>query len=246
MSKLFKQKVATKTKVKAAIFVTLIALLFLYIVLDIALKGPITSFLSNREEIINTVNSLGVFAPLVFILIQTLQTVFAPIPGQVTGTVGGYIFGWWGILWTLIGSAIGYIIVLFLARRFGRPLLEKFFKKEALKRFDFLTTSKHASFALFMVFLLPGLPDDMVCYLAGLTSIPLKKLMILILVGRLPSIIATNYVGSGLGDENLVPVIIASVAMVAIFIVAWIYREKIVNYLQSKTENSTKPTQKSK
>ncbi len=237
MGKLFKQKVATKTKVKATIVITLVALLFLYIILDIALNGPITSFLSNREEIINTVNSLGVFAPLIFILIQTLQTIFAPIPGQVTGTVGGYIFGWWGILWTFIGSAIGYIIVLFLARRFGRPLLEKFFKKDALKRFDFLTTSKHASFALFMIFLLPGLPDDMVCYLAGLTSIPLKKLMVLILIGRLPSIVATNYVGAGFSRENLVPVIVASVAMVLVFIIAWIYRERIINYLKSKSED---------
>ena len=232
--KILKKKIARKTKIKAAIVIGVVVLLFLYVIFDIIFKGPITSFLSNREEIIEAVQSLGVFGPIVFILIQTLQTVFAPIPGQVTGAVGGYLFGWWGILWTLTGSVIGYFIVFLLSRHFGRPLLEKFFKKEALEKFDFVTTDKHAAFALFLIFLLPGLPDDMVCYLAGLTTIPIKNLMVLITVGRLPSIVATNYIGAGFGQENLVPVIIATVATVIVLIIGWKYREKIVAYLKNK------------
>lgn len=238
--KIFKKRIATATKIKATIIVALVVLLFLYMIFDIIFDGPITSFLENREEIITAVKSLGIFAPLLFIILQMLQTVFAPIPGQVTGAVGGYIFGWWGILWTLIGSAIGYFIVFVLARHFGRPLLEKFFKKSALEKFDFLTTSKHSAFAFFMIFLLPGLPDDMVCYLAGLTTIPIKNLMVLILIGRLPSIVATNYIGAGFGKENLTPVIIATVATVIVFIIAWLYREKIVTYLKSKNDPKSK------
>lgn len=232
--KIFKKKIARETKIKAAIIAGLVILLFLYIIFDAIFNGPVSRFLGNREEIIATVQSLGVFGPIVFILIQTLQTVFAPIPGQVTGAVGGYLFGWWGILWTLIGSVIGYLIVFLLSRRFGRPLLEKFFKKEALKKFDFITTNKHAAFALFMIFLLPGLPDDMVCYLAGLTNIPIKNLIVLITIGRLPSIVATNYIGAGFGRENLTPVIIATIATVIVLIIGWIYREKIVTYLKNK------------
>ena len=162
------------------------------------------------------VNSFGIFGPLAYILAQILQMVIAPIPGQVITATGGYLFGWWGILWTLIGTAIGGFIVFWLARKFGRPLIEKFFKKSSISKFEFIF-NKNATFIIFIIFLLPGLPDDLICFMAGLTKVPIRTLVIILLLGHLPSIIVTNYIGAGLDDANLAPVVIVTIVVVIIF-----------------------------
>ncbi len=50
-------------------------------------------FLSSKEKIKTWLKSFGSAAPLVFIFIQSFQVVFAPIPGEATGFLGGYLFG---------------------------------------------------------------------------------------------------------------------------------------------------------
>ncbi|MBR3180546.1 TVP38/TMEM64 family protein, partial [Candidatus Saccharibacteria bacterium] len=81
--------------------------------------------LMNSETIIQFVQSAGPLGPLAYILVQILQTIIAPIPGNLVGTVGGFLFGVWGILWTTIGSAIGVLIVFILAKKYGRRIILK-------------------------------------------------------------------------------------------------------------------------
>lgn len=234
---IFKAKIDTKTKIKIAVVVSIFLLVIGYIIWDVAAGGPLMSLLSNKEKVIAAVDSVGFFGPLLFMVLQILQTVFAPIPGQVVGLAGGFLFSWWGILWTTLGSAIGYFIVFWLSRKFGRSLVEKVVKKESLQKFDFIM-NKNAAPILFMIFLIPGLPDDIVCYMAGLTNLPIRTLMILILLGHLPSIVVTNYIGSGLGESNLWPVAIASVIVVVIFVICWLKKDKIIQLLKSKQDKN--------
>ena len=228
------------TRLKLIIFGTLILGLVLYLVLDIIFNGPLTRFLSNRDQVVLAVQSFGFFAPLIYVILQIVQTVAAPIPGQVVGSVGGFLFGPWGILWTLIGSLIGDYIVFRLARRFGRPLLEKLFSAATIKKFDFIIDSKSAPLILFAIFLLPGFPDDVVCYIAGLTKLPIRQLMLLVGLGRLPTIVLVNYLGAGL-SSNLGLVVAISVLMVFFLgLIAW-KREAIIKFF--KRRDQSKPAQ---
>lgn len=237
---IFKQNASKKTWAKILIVSAVVFLFSGYFLWDIVTKGPLTAFLGNREAVVSAMQKMGIFAPLLYFLLQILQTVFAPIPGQVVGGVGGFLFGWWGIPLTIIGSTIGYIIVILLARKFGRPLLEKIFKKESIAKFDF-ALGDNAAIILFLIFLLPGFPDDMVGYMAGLTDIPFKKLLVLITIGRFPTIVVTNYIGMGLGRDNFLPVIIASVAVVIFLgIIAW-QREKILKLLKNSQSHGPNP-----
>ena len=131
-----RKRIARKTKIKIAALAVVVTFLVIYIILDVAFNGPITSLVMNQEKLASYIQSMGAFGPLLYITLQIAQTVFAPIPGQVVGGVGGFLFGPWGILWTVIGSLIGCWIVFVLARRFGRPLLEKIFKKSIIEKFD--------------------------------------------------------------------------------------------------------------
>ena len=235
---IIRKNVPRKTWAKVIALAVGVLLLSGYVIWDILAGGPLTSLLSNHDRVVAFVERMGFFAPFIYILLQIAQIILAPIPGQVVGGVGGYLFGWWGILWTLIGSTIGYLIMILISRKFGRSLIEKIFKKSAMDKFDFIF-GENAAIILFLVFLLPGLPDDMVGYMAGLTDVPIKSLIVLMTLGHIPTIIITNYIGMGLGESNLVPVAIVAVVVVLIFGVALWQKDRNIKLLKKQ-----KPTDK--
>lgn len=231
---ILRKNISAKTWAKIIALSVGVLLLLGYTIWDIAAGGPLTSLLSNRDRVVEVVNNMGFWAPLAYIALQIAQILFAPIPGQVVGGVGGYIFGWWGILWTLIGSTIGYLIVILISRKFGRSLIEKIFKKETVDKFDFIL-GDNAAILLFLIFLLPGLPDDMVGYMAGLTNIKMSRLITLMTLGHIPTIIITNYIGMGLGEENLTPVIIIAAIVVILFALALWKKDAIISRLKKNS-----------
>lgn len=232
---IFKKNISKSTLIKLILLILGVFLIIGYTVWDIVAKGPFTSLLDDHDKVVAFVERAGFFAPLCYILLQIAQIILAPIPGQIVNGAGGFIFGWWGLLWTIIGSIFGYWIVLLLAKKFGRPLLEKIFKKESIDKFDFIFGDK-AAIILFLIFLLPGLPDDMIGYMAGLTALPIKELLIIIIVGKLPVWIITNYIGMGLGESDLAPTIAISAIVVVLFILALIKKDYILAKLKQINE----------
>ncbi|GHU09680.1 TVP38/TMEM64 family protein [Alphaproteobacteria bacterium] len=195
--------------------------------------ADIVELFSNPDKMRDLVASAGPFGPVVFVALQTFQVVFAPIPGNVTGAVGGVVFGWWGLPLTVIGSALGMIIVVALARRFGRPMLERFFKAEQIKKFDFLIDAK-AELALFLIFLFPFFPDDLIGYLAGLTGVRFRTIILISIIGRLPTQVVTNFFGGELFEGNIV-VILVMLAVMAVFGVAlWLKRQWLHDLVRSE------------
>ncbi len=237
-----KKTVSRSTIIKFVILALVIAGFIGYFAWDVIAHGPITSLLSNRDELVRVMQKLGIWAPLLYIVLQVIQVVVAPIPGQIVGGVGGFLFGHWGILWTTIGSLIGFGLVFAIARKFGRPLLEKIFKKPVIEKFDFIINAKGAALIIFAIFLLPGFPDDVVCYIAGLTKLPIKKLMLISILGRFPTLVLTNYIGMGAAD-NIGLVVALSLLAVALLGVASWKREQILAFLKRGHHPSDGPPQ---
>ena len=229
-----KGRISRKTLIQLWLVGIAIVALIGYLTWDIIATGPLMRLLTNRDELIAGVESWGIFAPLLYIILQVIQTVVAPIPGQVVGSIGGFIFGPWGILWTSIGTLLGCYIVFKLSKRFGRPFLEKIFKKSAIERFDFIINSKSAALILFLIYLLPGFPDDLICYIAGLTTLPIRKLILILILGRLPVIIVTNYFGAGITTNLSGVIAISIVAVILLGIGVW-QRERIIDFLKKRS-----------
>lgn len=221
-SKAAKAHLELKTKVQIAAILLLLLAIITYAAWDVMTGGPLTQLFQNREQLIAMIQGWGIFAPIAYLILQVLQTVFAPIPGNVVGLIGGAIFNWWGVLLTIIGSAVGFLIVFSLSRKFGRPLVEKVVKKENLDKLDFII-GKNAPVILFIIFLIPGLPDDIVAYIAGLTEVKIKNLLVLAILGRLPAVAITNYMGMGVtGEADLRTIaIIAVITAIVLAIIAW-------------------------
>lgn len=238
-----KSKISRKTIIKAIILGLVIIAVIGYLAWDVIAKGPLMQLLSNRDKLVGIMESMGPWAPLLYMALQIVQVVVAPIPGQIVGGVGGFLFGHWGILWTTIGSIIGFWLVFCIARKFGRPLIEKIFKKPAVDKFDFIINAKGAALIIFAIFLLPGFPDDLICYIAGLTRLPMRKLLLISILGRFPAIVLTNYIGMGISGNIGLVVVLSLVAVAVIGLAAW-KRETIMSFL--KHDDDQKPNNRPK
>jgi uncharacterized membrane protein YdjX (TVP38/TMEM64 family) len=89
----------------------------------------------------------------------------------------------------------GTIIALGLARRYGRPLVERLVPSRTLDRIDHHARHRGPFFFL-LLFLAPFTPNDVVCFLGGLTPIPLPMLMLVAAIGRFPGVLAANLIGA--------------------------------------------------
>ena len=193
---------------------------------------PLLSLLSEQERLRQWVAGFGWAAPLALVLIQAAQVILAPIPGQVVGLVSGYLFGTlWGTVYSMVGVLLGAWATMALARKLGRPFIERFVPAEHLQRFDGLV-QRGGPTAFFLLFLLPFVPDDSISILAGLTSIPISLLMLLAAVGRFPSLLASSFIGSQ--SASLTPgqwAVLAAVSLAAGMPIL-IYRQQIERFME--------------
>lgn len=177
-------------------------------------------FLLDLAWIRGRVVAAGPLAPVVFVLVQTLQVVVAPVPGQVLAGVGGYLFGGVaGALYSMTGVLLGSLIAFELARRYGRPFVERVVDPDTLARVDGFAAA-HGRVGLFLAFLLPTFPDDLLCFLAGVSEVRLRDLLVLVLVGRAPSFVLAAYAGQGAaaGRYWLAVAVLAVLAVVTVIV----------------------------
>lgn len=142
------------------------------------------------------VASFGPFAAGIFILVQVLQVVVAPVPGEVTGFVGGLLFGKMsGFILSTIGLTLGSLFAFSITRTFGMGFVEKVVKKEYIDKFNHFVTHKGLNIT-FVLFLLPGFPKDSLCYLLGITRIRLIDFLFMNIFGRLPGTLMLTLQGN--------------------------------------------------
>jgi uncharacterized membrane protein YdjX (TVP38/TMEM64 family) len=158
---------------------------------------------------------------------QVLQVLFAPVPGQITSIVAGFLYGvLWGTVLCMVGLVLGTAIAMGLARRYGRPLVERLVPKERLARMD-RYLERRGALAFLLIFLLPFLPDDVAAFVAGLSPLRLSQLLLLITVARLPGVVVAALLGARageLGAGELAAIGAASLALLALF---WHYHEAL-------------------
>jgi uncharacterized membrane protein YdjX (TVP38/TMEM64 family) len=204
----------------------LIGIILLGLLIMIAI-GPVGELLRDQGQLSDLLQRWGRWAPLVTITIHMVQVLIAPIPGTAIDAVNGLLFGpWLGTLYSMTGVMIGSTIAMALTRRYGRRLVERVLDISSFERIDHMV-ERHGSRVIFLIWLLPFLPDDVVCFLAGLTPIPLLELVILALIGRLPGVFVANLVGSQVDSLELWQWIVLGVLFALIAGFVWRFRSQI-------------------
>ncbi len=172
-------------------------------------------------------DSLGPVSFLGFIFLQTLQVVAAPIPGEVTGFIGGYVYGpVLGILLSTTGLTLGSWGAFTLSRIFGRPFVERFVRKETLDKYDYLLHHKGA-FLVFLLFLIPGMPKDLLCYILGLGHLSTKEFLVISTVGRFLGTVLITLGGSYVRHHQYYRFFVLFGIGVVIIFFSMVYKEKL-------------------
>ena len=189
--------------------------------------AEISYYVDNPSEL----RKLGEGSEWLFILIQVLQVVIAPIPGQAAAFAGGFIFGFWkGWALTTLGLVIGSLIAMSLARLLGISLVRKIVPEPVIQRFDSVI-SDGGYMTFFMIFLLPALPDDAVCFLAGLTKLKLLPLSLVCLLGRAPGMAVLSLTGAGFADGLTLWAEILFGVMMVLSVLLWLFWEIIEKWV---------------
>jgi len=177
----------------------------------------------------------GAVSAWVFLGVQFLQVVVAPIPGQFVGLLGGFVFGFWrGLALNVLGNAVGSLAAMLLTRFFGERVMRPFVPAHLLERFDrVIHEGGLANF--FMLYLLPGTPKDAICFMAGLTRFPVWKLILVNTLGRLPGLVVLTFTGAAV-DADLTTVKIVFGAALFLALLAWLFDEEIKERLSRFTD----------
>lgn len=194
--------------------------------------------LSDRERIEGFISLFGVGAPIVFMVIQILQVLLAPIPGEATGFAGGYLFGTIkGFLYSTIALTVGSWMNFAIGRFLGIRYVRKFIPPEKLHKFDRLAR-REGFFLIFLLFLFPGFPKDWLCLFLGISALPIKAFLIVAAVGRMPGTLMLSLQGDMLfqGDYEILSALIG-LSLVAAF-VAYVYREKLYKWIEKVNGSS--------
>ncbi|HEY71882.1 MAG: TVP38/TMEM64 family protein [Chloroflexi bacterium] len=159
-------------------------------------REPLFAFFSDAERAREWVAGFGPWGPLVSVALNVAQVLLAPLPGQFVGLLNGYLYGLWlGTLYSMAGLLLGTALAMGLARWLGRPVVEWLVSGETLARWDRLAGRRGPLF-FFLVFLFPFVPDDVACFLIGLSPLSIPSMLVLATFGRLPGVFVSCWVGA--------------------------------------------------
>lgn len=199
-------------------------------------------FFKDRMYLFKDVNALkeyvlsfGNWSVPVFLFLQIIQVVVFFIPGELVQIAAGYIFGsWWGFVLCFAGSAIGGIINFLVGMILGRPFVEKIMSKKDNWIIEKLTAfnesenhEKKLNFLIFIFYLIPGIPKDVLGYICGITTVKFLWYFILSNLARIPAMLLSTIFGNEISNANWPLLVVIAVAVGLICLVSYLYVKKI-------------------
>ena len=164
---------------------------------------------------------LGIFAPLAYVAIVTVEVVVAPIPGTILYAPAGVIFGgFWGGALSLIGNITGAVLSFLLMRVLGRQAFERFVEREHLERLE-RRLIDNGALVVFLLRVNPLTSSDIVSYVAGATAMPLWKLALGTTLGLAPLCFVQAYLAESLliaYPRLIYPVLVAGLVYAVVFV----------------------------
>lgn len=186
---------------------------------------------SDPEALKNALARQGAVGKLIFTLLMAAQVVLAVIPGHPFEVAGGYCYGvFGGTLLCSAGAALGSLIAFVISRLVGAKAVNIFYNKEKVKKVFFLKTTERRNLFTFIVFLVPGIPKDMVAYFMGITEMRLPTFLLLSTVGRLPGILLAAAAGAAVqGGSFVLLVVLLAVLLPLTILLYFLFRKQIAS-----------------
>ena len=207
-------------------------IIFFAVFITLKLTGIIYRLkdISALQDLVSNTGSAGIF---VYFGIMLLQVLFIPIPAVITIMAGGLLFGpTTAFLICTTGILIGSIMAFIIGRTLGKKVLKWIDREEVANKY-LAILEKRGGVVLFLMFLLPLFPDDLLCVIAGLSNIKPREFILVSLVARTIGVAFITYFGSG----SIFSSMWAKVLCYTIFAIVGLIMVICVNKVKKRIEN---------
>lgn len=219
------------------IFIMIFIVLLLYI--SIEYSPFIIEMIRNPNVLKTNLTAYGNKSIFVFLAIQIVQVVIPAIPGEVVQLAGGYIYGTiWGALYSSIGILFGSILSFYISRILGYRLVKLIISENHMKKLEYLTHTSKSEVATFILFLIPGMPKDIMTYLAGLTPISPTGFFVLAITARFPGILISSFIGAHLEQKQYHEVAIVAVVALMLTVLSIVFKDRMIKQIRNWKEKN--------
>lgn len=214
--------------------IIVIAVFFSLMIVLSLISLPYINLLSEPEiqQTIKTkVTSLGAGGWLLVLCIQIIQIIIAFIPGEPVEILAGTLYGGVGGLFLcMIGCVVASSGIFIISKRFGAPFVAKLFKKSKLDEFAFLKDAKKLETIVFILFLIPGTPKDMLTYVVGTSPMKLTQFLTISTLARIPSVISSAFIGSAMRQGEWEIAVLTFALTAVLGVVGITYQERMIGF----------------
>lgn len=222
-----KGKAAGRLRIAGLIALALLVLLALYALQ----RSGFFARVQSVEDLQEMIASAGAWSGVAYFLLQMASVVLAPVPSNVSMMAGALVLGFWpavilGVLAVLCGS----MLVFLAARKLGRKAVQRFVDHGVMEKYLPVIEEKQDMF-LFLTMLFPFFPDDVLCILAGVTSIPTTRFLLIMALARPWGLIVAALLGSGTISLPAWAWAVIAVPLVIVFYFAMKYSAQIEHKL---------------
>ena len=216
-------------KQKVKVFKLTMTILAIAIIVGIIIyMFPVMRELSTKEGQLafkEKVSSSGILGLLMLFALQVAQIFLIIIPGEPIEILAGMCYGpIWGTVFIMASAGIISTIIFFLVRKYGKRFVYNFCDKEKVAKIENSKLFKNPNkieMIMFILFLLPGTPKDLLVYIAGLLPLNPVKFVLISVFARFPSVISSTLAGANLavGDWKKSIVMYLAIVLVAIIVI---------------------------
>ena len=218
-------------------------LIFMLTVLLILQKTGLIYVINSEELFRDYMRRAGALMPLLFIAFQFLQVVILPVPAFVSTAAGVALFGpFKAALCSFVGIITGSLLAFFIGRKIGDKAVAWMVGKDDLDKWLKKVKGKD-NFLLTAMFVLPLFPDDILCFVSGLSSMSWQYFALMIVFARAIGIAATCY------SVNFIPFntwwgVVIWISLIVLIIISFVamYKnlDKINEFFTRRFKNSGK------
>ena len=160
------------------IILTIIAISFIAYAFNLGL-------FKDENILINYIKKSNILAPIIFIALQLLQVIIPILPGGLSSFVGVILFGpFLGFIYNYVSLSIGSCIAFYLSKKYGIKLIKKLFKEQIITKYTKYLENNNFKKIFLISIILPGFPDDLLCYIAGISNMKFKTFFTIIIIGK--------------------------------------------------------------
>ena len=214
----------------------IVALLFCFLAYFVIYK--FFAMDTTAESFTAFIESYGWAGRFVALGIQFLQVFVAIIPGEFVEVGLGYAFGAIeGTILCFVGVGIASALVFALVKRWGVRFVELFVDRSKIDSLKFINNEKKLSTVVFVLFLIPGTPKDLLTYIVPLTRMKMSEFLTISILARIPSVVSSTIGGNFFGNGKYVEGIVLFIVTGALSLIGLKVYRTILDKYHEKKEN---------